>query len=103
MKTLVFDREDVAVPTGKLRNPVVSNAQGLLVSLRQRTESDDGDELNAQRLRGLQPAMACDHLEIVSDEYGIGEAEALDRILDQLELLPRMRPGVAWIGPQPVR
>jgi hypothetical protein len=42
------------------------------------------------------------HLKIVGDEYGIDKAEPLDRILDQLELLPRMRPGVARIGPQPV-
>jgi hypothetical protein len=47
--------------------------------------------------------MARDHLEIVGDENGVDEAEPLDRSGDQLDLLARMRPGVAGIGPQPVR
>jgi hypothetical protein len=46
--------------------------------------------------------MARDHLEIVGDDNGIDEAEPLDRVGDQLDLLARMRPRVARIGPQPV-
>jgi hypothetical protein len=45
--------------------------------------------------------MARDHLEIVRDKNGVGEPEPLDRVRDQLELLARMRPSVAGIGPQP--
>jgi hypothetical protein len=46
--------------------------------------------------------MARDHFEIVRDDNGVDEAKSLDRVGDQLDLLARMRPGIAGIGPQPV-
>jgi hypothetical protein len=43
--------------------------------------------------------MTRDYFEIIGNEDGIGEAKPLNRILDQLELLAGMRPGIARIGP----
>ena len=50
----------------------------------------------------MQPAMAGDHLKIVSDENRICEPEPLDRVGNQLELLAGVRPRVACVRTQPV-
>lgn len=55
-----------------------------------------------QGLRGLQPTVARHDLEIAGDENGVGEPELQNRFLDQLELLSRMRPGIAGVGTQAV-
>ena len=101
-QTLIFDREHIAIPPRKLGNPVVGNDESLFVGLGKRIERHDRNELHVQRLRGLQSAMASDHLEIVCDENGIGEPEPRDRVGDELELLAGMRSGVAGIGPQSI-
>src|SRR5689334_1144534 len=51
-----------------------------------------------QQLSGLNPAMACDDLLLIADEYGVCEPEPLDAFRDLLELCSGMRAGISGIG-----
>jgi hypothetical protein len=101
-QTLIFDREHIAIPPRKLGNPVVGNDESLFVGLGKRTERHNRNELDAERLCRLQPAMPSDDLKIVCDEDGIGEPEPRDRVGEQLDLPSGVRPRVARVRTQPV-
>ena len=48
MKTMILDREDVAVPAGEFSDPVIGNDECFFVGLRQRTECDHRHQLQAR-------------------------------------------------------
>jgi hypothetical protein len=68
------------------------------ISLGQMREPDGRDRLHAKQLCGGDTTMACDDPVIVTDEHGVGEAEALDAVDDLPDLSLRMGSGIAGIG-----
>src|SRR5690606_5472911 len=94
---LQLDGEDLLVPAGIQRELVVRENIGPPLCFGEMRQGQRGHALHAEKLGRLDSSVACDDLAITRDEHGIGEAEALDRGCDLLELFSGMGSRVARV------
>ena len=94
---LQFKSEQLAIPTGVLGEPVVSENIGALLRRGHILNADRGYAIDLEEPRRLQPAMARDNAAISVNQDRIRPAKESDRIRDLAELLLRMCARVAGV------
>jgi hypothetical protein len=97
---LQFLRQDLTVPAAILGELVVGEEVSAPFRRSEVGEAKGRDLFHAEELGGLDPAVPGNDLAVVTDEDRIIESEPLDALGDLLDLLLRVRPRVAAIGPQ---
>ena len=99
---LELDAQQVLVPAGVLRDPVVGDAESPRLRLAQMLEAEHRHRLQLQLSGGQQPAVSGDQYTGLVHQAGHVEAEGGDRARDLRHLVVGMRACIGGVGQQPV-
>ena len=96
-----FELENVPVPAGKLRDPVVGDGVFPALIFAQMIQADHRHSLQPQQLRRLETPVAFHHQALrAPDPDGVVETVELDALGDLAHVLCRVLPGISLIGLQ---
>ncbi len=93
-------RQQIAVPPRQFGQSIIRDHVGAPLGRGEIGQTNRRNLLQAEHLRGFDPAMAGDDLAVIRDEDGIDEAKPLDRLSNLFQLLLGMGAGIARRGTQ---